>query len=169
MSVDQQDSTPAAAPGGAGSWVGTPRTADASDQKAVPDGPGVAGSRPRVLGPGSVAGTLVADPELRFTGNGKAITKVRLAVAERRRDEASGKYVDGPADFIEVAVWGQQGEHVMESLRKGDRVIVNGIWQEERWRGRDEEWHAKKTLTARDIGPSLLFRQATVNRYKGAV
>jgi single-strand DNA-binding protein len=132
----------------------------------VPEAPPQQQSTTRTLGPGSVGGSMCADPEMKFTSTGKAMVKVRLAVAPRVKDENTGFYTDGKTEFIDVTVFGKQGENVMESLRKGDRVVVNGIWQESRWFGQDEQWHAGKSITARDIGPSLLFRQARVHRHQ---
>ena len=148
-------------------WQDTgPHAADGRGT-AVAEAPPETQHSSRTLGPGSLGGTVCADPEMRFSQYGKAIVKVRLAVAPRVKDEATGNWFDGKTEFIDVTVFGKQGENVMESLRKGDRVLVNGIWQESRWRSRDGEWKSSKSLTARDIGPSLLFRQATPNRFKG--
>lgn len=124
--------------------------------------PGRPSTTVRTLGPGSMAGYLCADPAMTFVGNGKALVKLRIAVNKRVLDEASGQWADGETEYTDVTVWGRQGENVMESLRTGDRVVVNGIWQESRWFGRDDQWHSRKSLTARDIGPSLMFKQVNV-------
>lgn len=146
------------------SYRSTGRQAAASGETSVPDAPVKSQARTRALGPASVAGTLCADPEMRFVGAGKAITKVRIAVANRRQDPQTGEWSNGPTEFVDVSVWGRQGENVLECLRKGDRVVVNGIWQETTWLGKDELEHTTKSITARDIGPSLMFRQARVAR-----
>ena len=165
--ADRQDGSPRETEENTqGSWESSPAPAPASDQKTVPDGPPSPRSTTRVLGPGSLAGTLCADPEMRFTQNGKALVKVRVATAKRVQNPESGQWQDGPTEYVDVTCWAGQGERVTEHLRKGDRVVVNGIWQEERWRGRDEEWHTRHTLTARDIGPSLMFRAVRVIRDK---
>lgn len=133
---------------------------------SVPEGPPKRRGTTKVLGPGSIAGTLCMDPTMTFSPGGKAITKVRLAVSKRIQDPVTRVWSDGETEFTDVTVWGKQGENVMESLSKGDRVVVNGIWQEDEWEGRDGEQQRRRTLSARDIGPSLLFRQAMVQRKK---
>lgn len=143
-----------------------PRPAAGSGETSVPEVPPRSTSRTRPLGVASLAGTLTHDPEMRFVGDGKALVKVRLAMAERSRDAESGRWVDGKVEFIDVSVWGRQGEHVMECLRKGDRVVVNGMWNETTWTGKDEQEHTTRSVNARDIGPSLMFRQARVVRNK---
>lgn len=145
-------------------WQGAGRQSPASGETSVPEGPVTSSPKTRIMGPGSIAGTLTADPELRFSANGKAIVKARVAVAERRQDRNTGHWSNGPAEFMDITVWGKQGEHAMECLRKGDRVVVNGIWQESTWTGKDDEQHTTRTLSVRDIGPSLMFRAARVVR-----
>ena len=149
-------------------WAETTRSIQLDDQDegrtSVPEGPPSSSAKTRTLGPGSIAGTLCADPELRFSGGGKALVKARVAVAERFQDRNTGKWSNGPAEFVDVTVWGKQGVHVVECLRKGDRVVVNGIWQESTWTGKDEQQHTSRSLTARDMGPSLMFRAVRVLR-----
>jgi single-strand DNA-binding protein len=149
-------------------WAETTRSIQLDDQDggqtSVPEAAPRQTAKTRTLGQGAMAGTLTADPELRFSQGGKALVKVRLAVSERRQDRSTGKWTNGEAEFFDVTVWGKQGEYVVECLRKGDRVVVVGDWQESTWLGKDEIEHTTKSLKARDIGPSLLFRQVRVVR-----
>lgn len=145
-------------------WPQQRRQSPVNGETSVPEGPVFSSPRTRVLGPGSIAGTLCADPELKFAQNGKAIVKARVAVAERRQDRNTGHWSNGPAEFLDITVWGGQGERVVEFLRKGDRVVVTGMWQESTWKGKDDEEHTTRTLSVRDIGPSLMFRGARVVR-----
>lgn len=138
----------------------TGRQPAANGETSVPEAPPKSQSRTRVLDVGSIAGTLCADPQMRFSQNGKAIVKIRVAVAERRQDRNTGHWSNGPAQFHDLTVWGKQGENVMECLRKGDRVVANGMWQETTWTGNDNEEHTTRALSVRDIGPSLMFRAA---------
>jgi single stranded DNA-binding protein len=124
------------------------------------------GGSTKLIGSGSLSGTLCADPEMRFTQTGKALTKLRVAVSRRVQDPDTKKWSDGPAEYTDVTVWGGQAERCMEALRRGDRIVVSGMWQEDTWLGRDEQWHSKRSLKAADIGPSLMFKQVTVHRPK---
>ena len=78
--------------------------------------------------PFTAAGNLTADPELRFTGTGKPVAGLRIAVTPRRFDRDTNSYVDGTTTFVDGQVWGEQAEHLAESLHKGDRVLVIGRW-----------------------------------------
>ena len=78
--------------------------------------------------PFTAAGNLTADPELRFTGTGKPVAGLRIAVTPRRFDRDTNSYTDGTTTFVDGQVWGEQAEHLAESLHKGDRVLVTGRW-----------------------------------------
>ena len=116
--------------------------------------------KPVDKGKGSVAGNLTDDPELRYTANGKPVVKLRVAVADRVRDDRTGDWKDGPTAFYTVNCWGTLAENCAEVLFKGDRIVAEGTWWERSWDGNDGELHTVVELTARDLGPSMMFRCA---------
>ena len=71
-------------------------------------------------------GNLVADPIQRTTSSGLKVTKFRLASSGRRFDNASGGWVDTEVVYMSVNCWKQLGLNVMQSLHKGDTVVVGG-------------------------------------------
>jgi single-strand DNA-binding protein len=73
----------------------------------------------------AATGNLTADPELRFTAAGRAVATIRFAVNTRKRT-AAGDWVDQPASYFTGTVWGPMAEHVTESVKKGDRVLIQG-------------------------------------------
>jgi Single-strand binding protein family len=76
--------------------------------------------------PFTAAGNLTADPELRFTGTGKPVTGLRIAVTPRRYDRDTSTYVDGTTTFVDGQVWGEQAEHLAESLHcLGEWAVVD--------------------------------------------
>lgn len=79
----------------------------------------------------SATGNLVADVELRFSQNGKAIAKCRIACNERKRGE-DGEWSDVSTTFLSVTLFGQRAEDATE-LRKGQRVIVTGRLAQRTW------------------------------------
>jgi len=118
------------------------------------------------VGEGHIMGNLTQDPELRFTPTGRAVTKLRLAWTPRIKNQTTGKYHDGPTEYYDLDVWGGQGERCAELLQRGDRVVAAGTWTKRTWEDREGNERQSYSLTARDIGPSLLFRGATVDRAK---
>jgi single-strand DNA-binding protein len=67
-----------------------------------------------------VTGNLTADPELRNLHSGSAVCKLRVACNTRRKDSASGDWVDKP-NYFDVSVWGAQGQNVAQHLGQGPR------------------------------------------------
>ena len=72
-----------------------------------------------------IMGRLVADPELRTTGNGISVTS--FAVAVDRRFARSGE--DRQTDFIDVIAWRQTADFVCKYFRKGSMIAVQGSIQ----------------------------------------
>ena len=61
----------------------------------------------------TIDGRAVNDPELRFTGSGKAVANFRIAASENKKNDA-GQWEDGDRLFVNVAVWGDDAEQVTE-------------------------------------------------------
>ena len=71
-----------------------------------------------------IIGNLGADPELRYTPSGKAVTNLRVAVNDRSRG-SDGEWVEETM-WIRVEVWEQAAERLAEQLRKGNKVYAEG-------------------------------------------
>jgi len=72
-----------------------------------------------------LAGRLVADPELRSTGTGKAVCRMRVATNDTRE-----------AQFHDVVAWEALAESA-STLHKGAAVIVEGRLQTRSWEAAD--------------------------------
>jgi single-strand DNA-binding protein len=71
-----------------------------------------------------IIGNLGADPELRYTPSGKAVTNLRVAVNSNRRGP-DGEWVEETL-WLRVEVWDQAAERAAEQLRKGNKVYAEG-------------------------------------------
>jgi single-strand DNA-binding protein len=100
------------------------------------------------------AGHVADSPELRFTPNGRAVAKARVAVNERYQNGA-GDWVDGATSWYTVIAWGQLGEHLAESVAKGDRVLVHGRLAQRPYETEAGEKRTAWDVTADEIGLSL--------------
>lgn len=114
------------------------------------------------LGPGSLAGNLTADPELRYTPSGRAVARLRVAVTERKQNQKTQEWEDGPTRFFDVTAWGQLAEHAVEHLARGNRIVAEGQWESRSWE--DDKGIVQEAigLVARDLGPSMLFKGARI-------
>lgn len=71
----------------------------------------------------TIVGNLTADAELKFTNSGKAVTNLRVACNERKKNEA-GEWVDGESVFLDVTVW--KNAEAVSRLTRGSKVLIVG-------------------------------------------
>jgi single-strand DNA-binding protein len=112
----------------------------------------------------TLVGNLVDDPELRFTPSGAAVANFRIASTPRTFDRQSNEWKDGEALFLTCNVWRQAAENVAESLTKGMRVIVQGRLKQRSYETREGEKRTVFEVEVDEVGPSLSFATAKVNR-----
>ncbi|MGZ8177820.1 single-stranded DNA-binding protein [Williamsia sp. SKLECPSW1] len=112
----------------------------------------------------TVIGNLTADPELRFTPSGAAVANFTVASTPRMFDRQSNEWKDGEALFMRCSIWREAAENVAESLTKGARVIVSGRLKQRSYETREGEKRTVVELEVDEIGPSLRYATAKVNR-----
>jgi single-strand DNA-binding protein len=83
-----------------------------------------------------MTGNLTADPELRSLPSGTSVCNLRIACNTRRKDGASGEWVDKP-NYFNVTVWGAQGENAAKYLSKGRPVAIDGRLEWREWESQD--------------------------------
>jgi single-strand DNA-binding protein len=112
----------------------------------------------------TVIGNLTNDPELRFTPSGSAVANFTIASTPRTFDRQSNEWKDGETLFLRAAVWREAAENVAESLTKGMRVIVTGRLKSRSYETKEGEKRTVIELEVDEIGPSLRYANAQVNR-----
>lgn len=112
----------------------------------------------------TVVGNLTADPELRFTPSGAAVANFTVASTPRNFDRQSGEWKDGEALFMRCNVWRQAAENVAETLTRGMRVMVSGRLKQRSFETREGEKRTVVELEVDEVGPSLKYATAKVNR-----
>lgn len=78
----------------------------------------------------TVVGHVASDPQLRVTTSGARVGSFRLASTERRYDKALSAWRDGDTIFWTVSCWRSAAENVVDSLEKGQPVVVHGRLKE---------------------------------------
>ncbi|MCA9668042.1 MAG: single-stranded DNA-binding protein [Myxococcales bacterium] len=96
-------------------------------------------------------GNLGADPELRYTSGGQAVTDLRLATSRRFTGRDGSQQED--TQWHRVVVWGKQAEHCKEYLSKGRQVYVEGRLQTRSWEDRD----GNKRYTTEVVAQTVQF------------
>jgi len=114
----------------------------------------------------TIVGNLIDAPELRFTPAGKAVANFVVAESQRVRD-ADGGWKDGDSTFWRCSIWDAQAENMAESLAKGQRVIVVGEAKQRSFENRDGEKRTVIEVTASEVGPSLRWATAKVEKTGG--
>ncbi len=110
-----------------------------------------------------IVGNLTDDPELRYTPNGAAVVKFRVAVNRRYQDQ-SGQWKDGETSYFTVNGWRTLAENVAESLTRGTRVVVVGRLQMRSWETQEGEKRTVVEIEADEIGPSLKWATTKVEK-----
>ena len=112
----------------------------------------------------TVVGNLTADPELRFTPSGAAVANFTVASTPRIFDRQSNEWKDGDALFMRCSIWREAAENVAESLTRGSRVIAQGRLKQRSYETREGEKRTVVELEVDEIGPSLRYATAKVNK-----
>lgn len=101
----------------------------------------------------TLVGRLGADPELRFTPQGKAVASFSVVTSGRKKD--GDIWVDTDVTWWRCNVWEQQAENLAESLGKGALVIVTGKVIERSSDNKDGTRHTMLEVRVEHVGPSL--------------
>lgn len=112
----------------------------------------------------TIIGNLTADPELRFTPAGAAVANFTVASTPRSFDRQTNEWKDGEALFMRCSIWREAAENVAESLTRGSRVIVSGRLTQRSYETREGEKRTVVELAVDEIGPSLRYATAKVNK-----
>ncbi len=70
-----------------------------------------------------VVGRLTADPELRYTAQGKAVANFTVAV-NNRKDKVF---------YMDCVVWEKTAENCAQYLNKGSMALVEGVLEKRTW------------------------------------
>jgi single-strand DNA-binding protein len=111
----------------------------------------------------TLVGNITRDPELRFTASGQATASFGLAVNRRWQNRQTNDWEEATS-FFNVVCWREMAENASESLGKGSRVIVTGRLEQRSYETQDGEKRSVVEVVADDIGPSLRWATAKVEK-----
>jgi len=96
-----------------------------------------------------VMGNLGADPEMRYTPTGKAVTNFRVATTRRWRD-AEG-HPQEKTEWFRIVAWGSLAEVSNQYLQKGSPVYVAGRLDTHSYEAADGQTRYVTDLVAREL------------------
>src|ERR1044072_8923237 len=97
-----------------------------------------------------IIGNLGSDPEMRYTPNSRAVTQFNVAVNQSTKNQQTGEWVE-ETDWFRVSVWGDRAERTAETLRKGNRVFVEGRFKTRQCRCRHGQTRTTLEITADSV------------------
>lgn len=96
-------------------------------------------------------GNLTADPDVRTTPRGNAVTELRLAVNRVTNGPNEGERRE-EVTYLDVTCWGRQAEIAGQYLAKGRPVFIEGRLQMDTW---DDKQTGQKRSRIRVIAENL--------------
>ncbi|MCF8568323.1 single-stranded DNA-binding protein [Alicyclobacillus tolerans] len=94
-------------------------------------------------------GRLTAEPELRYTHSGTAVTSFTLAVDRARKNQQGER----ETDFVNIVVWQKQAETCAQYLHKGRMAGVDGRLQIRSYEDRE----GRKVRVAEVVAENVRF------------
>ena len=98
----------------------------------------------------TLVGNLGADPEKRFTQNGREYSTFSVAVNDNVRGP-DGQWTEH-TDWFRITAWGRLAEVANQYLVRGSKVYVAGRFRTRDWRGNDGQ-----TRTAMEVSASEML------------
>lgn len=95
-----------------------------------------------------IVGRLTKDPELRFTTQGAAVCRFRVAVGRSYKDRNSNEWREEVA-YVPCTVWRETAERCGSRLKKGSPVFIEG-------RLKTKEWQTKEGQKRSDLELDIL-------------
>jgi single-strand DNA-binding protein len=107
----------------------------------------------------TIVGNLVKDPEEKDFGSDKNVTNIRVACTDRMPD-GSGGWKDGDTAYYNVSAWRSLGKNLASTLKKGDKVIVQGKLKYREYKKTDGTNAHAYEIEATDVGMSIYAKTA---------
>jgi single-strand DNA-binding protein len=96
-----------------------------------------------------MTGHLGADPEMRYTAQGSAVTTFRVASNRTWKDKEGTQHDD--TEWFRIVAWDKLGEICNQYLTKGTRVYVEGRLQTRKYTDRDGVERYASEVVAQDM------------------
>ena len=93
-------------------------------------------------------GNLTRDPELRYTANGFAVAGFGIAVNRKYKQDNEWKE---EVCFVDITVWGKQGENCAEYLHKGSSAFIEGRLNFRSWETEQGQKRSKLEVVATNV------------------
>jgi len=114
----------------------------------------------------TLVGYVAQEPGIRTTKTGKVVTDLRVGIAPRYRDRASGEWRDAESSYFTVSCWERLAQHVRASMHKGEPVLVRGRFRTDTFEDKDGRPRTETRITADVVGHDLSRGVANYIRHR---
>lgn len=97
-----------------------------------------------------VNGRLTEDVQVKQINN-DTVLNYRVAANSRRKDEATGEWVDAASTYLDGSIWGKAAENA-KSFKKGDAVIITGELKQRSYETKEGEKRTVYEIATDTIG-----------------
>lgn len=112
----------------------------------------------------TVQGRVATDPEMKSSkSNGTPFAMFRVATTPRRQ-VAPGSFEDGETSWFTVYAFGYLGANVLQSIRKGDPVVVTGKLAAREYKRDDGSLGHSVSISANGVGHDLTWGQTAYEK-----
>jgi single-strand DNA-binding protein len=102
-----------------------------------------------------ITGNLAADPELKFTPQGKAVASFTV-ISSKSTKKPDGTWESTDVTPWTIKCWNRLAENVAESLTKGMGVVIQGTATWQSWEDKNSgEKRGRMEVTAYSVGVDL--------------
>lgn len=82
----------------------------------------------------TIMGRLTKDPEIHYTQAAEPASVARFSLAVDRDYKKGNEKI---TDFFEIEAWRQRAEFAQKHLKKGQQIIAQGSFEQQRWTDKD--------------------------------
>ena len=101
----------------------------------------------------TVKGNVGKDPEIKFVKTSRGdVALVEFSLAETPREKKGEEWIDGETIWYRVIQWGQKAEVLIDTISKGDTVIVLGTLKQSSYKAKDGTDKISLEINATDLG-----------------
>ncbi|MEI7579352.1 MAG: single-stranded DNA-binding protein [bacterium] len=97
-----------------------------------------------------IIGNITSDLQVKYIGNGSAVTSFGIATNRRYKSPTSEEWKE-ETTFHNIVVWGKQAEGLAERAHKGTRIYISGRLQTRSWDDAEGKKNYKTEITAEQL------------------
>ena len=94
----------------------------------------------------TIMGRLTANPELRTTQSGVAVTTFRIGCDRDKQTEGGQK-----CDFVDIAAWRKTAEFICKYFQKGKPILIQGRLQIREWTDKEGKKRYSTEILANEV------------------